>query len=48
MNPDLFDLLKSKLLFEHLPEPLRELWNTSIAAPEEAMDTKAMTVEEVA
>jgi len=25
MNPDLFDLLKLKALFEHLPETLREL-----------------------
>ena len=48
MNPDLFDLLKSKALFEHLPEPLRELWNRSMVVLEEAMDTRAMTAEEAA
>lgn len=48
MNPNLFDLLKSKLLFEHLPEPLRELWNSNMAMPEEAMGTGVMTAEEVA
>ena len=48
MNPDLFDISKSKALFEHLPEPLRELWNNNITAPEEAMDIGEMTVEEAA
>ena len=46
MNLDLFDLLKAKSLFEHLPETLIELWNNTMAEFEEAMDTKAMTVEE--
>jgi len=48
MNPDLFDLLKLKSLFEHLPKPLRELWNSSMEVPEEPMDTGAMTIEEAA
>jgi len=48
MNLDLFDILKAKSLFEHLPEPLRELWNSTMAEFEEAMDTRAMTVEEAA
>ncbi len=48
MNPDFFDLLKSQPFFEHLPELLRELWNSSMEALEEAMDTREMTVEEAA
>jgi len=47
MNLDLFDLLKAKSLFEHLPESLRELWNSTMAEFEEAMDTRAMTVEPI-
>ena len=47
MNPYLFDVLKSKALFEHLPEPLRDLWNNSMTTPEEAMDISEMTTEEV-
>jgi len=31
MNLDLFDFLKENSLFEHLPEPLRELWNSTMA-----------------
>jgi len=46
MNPDLFDLLKANPLLEKLPERLRELWNSTTAAPEEAMDTRVMTAEE--
>lgn len=46
MNPDLFDLLKSQALFDHLPEPLRELWNNSMAVPKEAMDIGEMIAEE--
>ena len=48
MNPDLFDLLKSKALFEHLPEQLRDLWNNNRAAFEEARDIREMIAEEAA
>ena len=48
MNLDLFDLLKANSLLEKLPEPFRELWNHTMAALEEAMDTRVMTTEEAA
>jgi len=38
MNPHLFGILKMNLLLEQLLEPLRELWNRTMATPEEAMD----------
>jgi len=46
MNPDLFDLLKYKVLFEHLLESLTDFWNNNIAVSEEAMDIREMTTEE--
>jgi len=46
MNQDLFDLLKVISLLEKLPETLRELWNRTMVAPEEVMDTREMTAEE--
>ena len=46
MNPDPFDILKLKALSEHLPEPLRHLWNRSMTTLEEAMDISEMIVEE--
>lgn len=48
MNRDLFDLLKVNSLLEKSLKMLRELWNRTIAAPEEAMDIGVMTVEEAA
>ena len=47
MNPDPFDLLKSKVLFEHIPELLRDLWSSNMATPEEAVNINEMTTEEV-
>lgn len=46
MNRHLFNLLKVNSLLEQLPEMLRILWNRTMVAPEEAMDTRAMTTEE--
>jgi len=46
MNRDLFDLLKANSLLEQLPEMLRELWNRTMATPEEAMDSRAMIAKE--
>lgn len=46
MNPNLFDLLKSKSLFEHLPKLLRDLWNKNMVASEEAMDIREITTKE--
>ena len=48
MNWDLFDILKVNSLLKQVPETLRELWNSTMAALEEAMDTEAMTAEEAA
>ena len=49
MNPDLFDLLKVNSLLEKLLEPLRDLWNRTMVAPEEcSMDTAVMTAKEAA
>ncbi len=45
MNPDLFDFLKSMVLFEHLPEMLRDLWDNSMTTQEEAMDNGEMTTK---
>jgi len=46
MNPNLFDFLKLKALFENLPKPLRYLWNNSMTTLEEATDIREITVEE--
>lgn len=46
MNPNLFDLLKLKALFGHLPEPLTYLWSNSMTTLEEAMDIAEMITEE--
>lgn len=46
MNLDLSDLLKSKALFEHLHDPLRDLWNRNMVESEESMDIGEMTTEE--
>lgn len=48
MNPDLFDLLKEIFFLEQLPKLLRKLCNRTTEAPKEAMDTGAMTAEELA
>jgi len=48
MNPELFNLLKANSLLKKLPKPLRELWNNTMVALEEAMDTRVMTTEEAA
>ena len=48
MNPDLFDLLKVNSLLEKLTETLRDLCNRTMETPEEAMDTRVMTVKEAA
>lgn len=47
MNLDLFDILKVNSLLEKLPEPLRELWNSTMVAPKEVMDTGLMIDEEI-
>jgi len=47
MNPNLFNLLNSKALFEHLLEPFRDLLNNNMATFEEAMDIGEMSTEEV-
>jgi len=47
-DSDLFDPLKSKALFEHPPEQLRDLWNKNMAASQEARDFGEMTTEEAA
>lgn len=46
MNQDLFKLLKANSFLEKLPETLRELWNRTMVAPEEAMDTREMIAKE--
>jgi len=48
MNPDLFDLLRLKALFENLPKPLRDFWTNNMTTQEEAMDIGEMTAEEAA
>ena len=43
MNQDLFDILKENSLLKKLPKTLSELWNSTMSAPEEAMDTGVVT-----
>lgn len=43
MNRDLFDILKANSLLEKFLETLRELWNFTIAALKESMDTGTYT-----
>ena len=47
MNHEFFEALIANLAFEKLPQATQELLNSIISAPTEAMDTEAVTIEEV-